>query len=78
MRSEFNLSAASLEHRELTLFFLIAIVTGIQLKAELGDRPLAYRIEKEVREHLGDRVFDTVIPPLRNLSPKNFRKWSMK
>jgi hypothetical protein len=31
---------------------LIAIVTGIQLKAELGDRPLAYRIEQAVREHL--------------------------
>jgi hypothetical protein len=31
---------------------LIAIVTGIQLKAELGDRPLAYRIEQQVREHL--------------------------
>jgi hypothetical protein len=31
---------------------LIAIVTGIQLKAELGDRPLAYRIEQVVREQL--------------------------
>ena len=31
---------------------LIAIVTGIQLKAELGDRPLAYRVEQEVRDHL--------------------------
>ncbi len=31
---------------------LIWIVTGMQLKAELGDRPLAYRIEKEVRERL--------------------------
>jgi hypothetical protein len=31
---------------------LIAIVTGIQLKAELGDRPLAYRIEQEVLAHL--------------------------
>src|SRR5688500_6323108 len=31
---------------------LIAIVTGIQLKAELGDRPLAYRIEQAVREYL--------------------------
>jgi hypothetical protein len=29
---------------------LIVIVTGIQLKAELGDRPLAYRIEQLVRE----------------------------
>ena len=31
---------------------LIAIVTGIQLTAELGDRPLAYRIEREVRDRL--------------------------
>ena len=28
---------------------LLPIVTGIQLNAELGDRPLAYRIEAEVR-----------------------------
>ena len=32
---------------------LIWIVTGVQLKAELGDRPLAYRIEAEVRQRLG-------------------------
>lgn len=31
---------------------LIAIVTGIQLTAELGDRPLAYRVEREVRDRL--------------------------
>lgn len=31
---------------------LIWIVTGVQLKAELGDRPLAYRVEREVRERL--------------------------
>jgi hypothetical protein len=31
---------------------LIWIVTGVQLKAELGDRPLAYRIEAEVRRLL--------------------------
>src|SRR5215208_4465650 len=31
---------------------LIWIVTGVQLKAELGDRPLAYRIEKELRDRL--------------------------
>ena len=31
---------------------LIWIVTGVQLNAELGDRPLAYRIEKEVRKLL--------------------------
>ncbi|HEV2295770.1 MAG TPA: hypothetical protein VGR35_18120 [Tepidisphaeraceae bacterium] len=31
---------------------LIWIVTGVQLKAELGDRPLAYRIERELRDRL--------------------------
>jgi hypothetical protein len=31
---------------------LIVIVTGIQLRAELGDRPLAYHVEREVREFL--------------------------
>ncbi len=31
---------------------LIWIVTGVQLNAELGDRPLAYRIEKEIRDQL--------------------------
>ena len=31
---------------------LICIVVGIQLRAELGDRPLAYRIEQEVRGRL--------------------------
>jgi len=31
---------------------LIWIVTGVQLRAELGDRPLAYRVEREVRERL--------------------------
>ena len=31
---------------------LIWIVTGVQLNAELGDRPLAYRVEKEVRKLL--------------------------
>ncbi len=31
---------------------LLLIITGVQLKAELGDRPLAYRIESEIRRHL--------------------------
>ncbi len=31
---------------------LIWIVTGVQLTAELGDRPLAYRIERELRDRL--------------------------
>ena len=45
---------------------LIAIVTGIQLKAELGDRPLAYRVEQAVREHLATALprTDPAGPPL--------------
>ncbi len=31
---------------------LLPIVTGVQLNAELGDRPLAYRVEGEVRRIL--------------------------
>jgi hypothetical protein len=34
---------------------LIWIVTGVSLVAELGDRPLAYRIEREIRERLAQR-----------------------
>ena len=48
---------------------LIWIVTGVQLKAELGDRPLAYRIEAEIRKLLVDLLGKTPEgePPL--LSP---------
>ena len=31
---------------------LICIVVGVQLRAELGDRPLAYRVEQELRQRL--------------------------
>jgi hypothetical protein len=40
---------------------LIWIVTGVQLKAELGDRPLAYRIEREIRDRLA-RLLDPPVP----------------
>jgi hypothetical protein len=39
---------------EIDVDRLLVIVTGVQLKAELGDRPLAYRIEAEVRQRLAD------------------------
>jgi hypothetical protein len=35
---------------------LIWVVVGIQLNAELGDRPLAYRIESELRTRLTARL----------------------
>jgi hypothetical protein len=31
---------------------VICIVVGVQLRAELGDRPLAYRVEEELRARL--------------------------
>jgi hypothetical protein len=31
---------------------LICIVVGVQLRAELGDRPLAYRVERELKARL--------------------------
>jgi len=37
---------------------LIWIVTGIQLTAELGDRALAYKIEREIKAKL-----ETLLPP---------------
>jgi hypothetical protein len=37
---------------EIELQRLILIIVGVQLKAELGDRPLAYRIETEIRNQL--------------------------
>jgi hypothetical protein len=37
---------------EIDIDRLICIVVGVQLRAELGDRPLAYRIEQEMRTRL--------------------------
>jgi hypothetical protein len=37
---------------EIDIDRLVCIVVGVQLRAELGDRPLAYRIEQEVRTRL--------------------------
>lgn len=45
---------------------LIWIVTGVQLTAELGDRPLAYRIERELR----DRLAELLPPPLPGEPPR--------
>jgi hypothetical protein len=37
---------------------LLWIITGVHLRAELGDRPLAYRIEREAK-----RVLKDLLPP---------------
>jgi hypothetical protein len=48
---------------------LIWIVVGIQLNAELGDRPLAYRIEQAMREKLAARLGKPPEGELPRLSP---------
>jgi hypothetical protein len=37
---------------DIDLDRLLCIVVGVQLRAELGDRPLAYRVEREMRSRL--------------------------
>jgi hypothetical protein len=37
---------------EVDINCLLLIVVGVQLNAELGDRPLAYRIEREIKQRL--------------------------
>jgi hypothetical protein len=48
---------------------LLPIVTGVQLKAELGDRPLAYRIEQETRRLLLDLLGKPADGELPRLAP---------
>ena len=48
---------------------LLWIVTGVSLTAELGDRPLAYRIEQEVRQRLAVRLPVTAPGQAPRLSP---------
>jgi hypothetical protein len=44
---------------------LLWIVTGVQLNAELGDRPLAYRIESEIKQMLS-----TLLPTQHGEMPR--------
>jgi len=48
---------------------LLWIVTGVQLNAELGDRPLAYRVEQELRARLLDALPPTAPGELPALVP---------
>ena len=41
---------------EIDVDRLIFIVTGVQLTAELGDRPLAYRVEQAIRAQLLEAI----------------------
>lgn len=52
---------------EVDIDRLIWIVTGVQLNAELGDRPLAYRVEREIKSRLQNLLGETPegeLPPL--------------
>ena len=48
---------------------LLWIVTGVQLNAELGDRPLAYRIEAEVKRIITALLGDTPAGEMPRLAP---------
>ena len=48
---------------------LIWIVTGVQLNAELGDRPLAYRVERELRDRLAPLLGPTEAGEPPRLAP---------
>jgi len=48
---------------------LVWIIAGVQLTAELGDRPLAYRVEAEVRRLLGELLGPPPEGELPLLSP---------
>ncbi|HSV12773.1 MAG TPA: hypothetical protein VLI90_00835 [Tepidisphaeraceae bacterium] len=51
---------------EIDINHLLWIVVGVQLSAELGDRPLAYRIEQQLK----DRLDKTLGPPAAGELPK--------
>jgi hypothetical protein len=54
---------------DIDLDRLVWIVCGVQLPAELGDRPLAYRIEAQVRQRLTDLLGQPGEGQLPLLSP---------
>lgn len=54
---------------DLDLDRLLWIITGVQLTAELGDRPLAYRVEGEVRRLLAELLGPAPEGELPLLSP---------
>jgi hypothetical protein len=51
---------------EIDINHLLWIVVGVQLSAELGDRPLAYRIEQQLK----DRLDKALGPPATGELPK--------
>jgi hypothetical protein len=54
---------------EIDIQRLIWIVVGVQLPAELGDRPLAYRIEQQMKERIDHALGKTPSGQLPALAP---------
>lgn len=54
---------------EIDIDRLVWIVVGVQLTAELGDRPLAYRIEQQLKERLDASFGVTPAGVVLHLSP---------
>lgn len=54
---------------EIDINLLLWIVVGVQLTAELGDRPLAYRIEQQLKQRLESALGAAVAGELPKLAP---------
>lgn len=54
---------------EIEITRLIWIVVGVQLTAELGDRPLAYRVEQQLKQKLDAALGATPAGTLPHLAP---------
>ncbi len=54
---------------EIDINHLVWIVVGVQLAAELGDRPLAYRIEQQMRDKLDAALGKPEAGTLPRLAP---------
>lgn len=54
---------------EIDIQTLVCVVVGVQLRAELGDRPLAYRVEQELRARLEAALGKPPPGELPRLSP---------
>src|SRR5712672_925271 len=54
---------------EIDINHLLWIVVGVQLTAELGDRPLAYRIEQQLKQRLDGALGAPAAGELPKLAP---------
>src|SRR5947209_14621154 len=54
---------------DIDINHLVWIVVGVQLTAELGDRPLAYRIEQQLKQRLDSALGAPAAGELPKLAP---------